>query len=92
MDEQTRDHFDHIEWTGRTLPRRDLEAAKNRIDATRISLLGEREMRYWTDALRVTVYQLRHAIKATDSRDPAVIRDYLRRMALAAAAPTSAAA
>jgi len=92
MDEQTRDHFDPIEWTGRTFPRREAEAATHRIDTTRISLLGEREMRYWTDALQVTVYQLRDAIKATESRDPAVIRDYLRQMALAAAAPRSAAA
>lgn len=81
MDEQTLRHLEHIEWTGRTLPRRDPEA-ETRIDTTRISLLGERAMRYWTDELCLTVYQLRDAIKATDSRDPAVIREHLTQMTM----------
>jgi hypothetical protein len=103
MDEQTLDHFDPIEWTGRTFPRR--EAAphagtgidstridRTRIDRTRVSLLGEREMRYWTGELHATIYQLRDAIQATGSRDPAVIRAHLRQMAQDRSGPDSAAA
>lgn len=79
MDEQTPARLGHIEWTGRSLPRRALDqGAPPAIDTTRISLLSERETRYWTSELRATIYQLRDAIKATESRDPAVIREYLR--------------
>lgn len=78
MDEQHPSPRDRIEWTGRTFAPRLAEIAKPSIDTTRISLLSERETRYWTSELRVTIYQLRDAIKATGSRDPALIREFLR--------------
>jgi hypothetical protein len=78
MDEQNAAPLDLIEWTGRTFSPRITEIATPGIDTTRISLLSEREMRYWTSELGVTIYQLRDAIKATGSREPALIREFLR--------------
>jgi hypothetical protein len=79
MDEQDHKPYAPLEWHGRTFARpTPYDAKPPSIDATRISLLTEREMRYWTDELRVTIYEVRDAIKATDSRDPSVVRAWLQ--------------
>ena len=84
MDEQDLKAYDFIEWHGRTFARpKAYDANKPLIDPTRISLLTEREMRYWTDELRVTIYEVRDAIKATGSRDPVVVKTHLQALARA---------
>ncbi len=72
--------YDYVEWTGRArvvappviMPRLE-------IDTTRISLATDRELRYWTDEFRVTIYEIRDAIAATGSRCPNAVRNYLTR-------------
>lgn len=78
MNEQASRYFDYIAWDGRapraTTPVRAPEPA---IDTTHIRLATERELRYWTSELAVTIYTLRDAIAATGSRCAKVVRAYL---------------
>lgn len=79
MNEQASRYFDYIAWDGRapraTPAARAPEPAA--IDTTHIRLATERELRYWTSELSVTIYTLREAIAATGSRCAKVVRAYL---------------
>lgn len=81
MDERTRGQPHAIEWNGPAVPRARAERTRPPLDASHVSLLSEREMRYWTDTFRATIYQLRDAIRETDSREPAVIAEFLQARA-----------
>lgn len=73
--------YDYIEWHGRAhfvAPPAN-QARPCDLDTTRISLATDRELRYWTDELRVTIYQIRDAIAATGTRCPTAVRNYLFR-------------
>jgi hypothetical protein len=72
--------YSFVEWYGRT-PVAAPPPAKPQpeIDTTRISLASDRELRYWTDEFRVTIYDIRDAIAATGSRCPNDVRHYLAR-------------
>lgn len=50
------------------------------IDTTRITLATDRELRYWTDELAVTIYEIRDAIAATGTRCSTTVRNYLIRL------------
>ena len=90
MDENTsrNTHSGYIEWQGRSVAqmmpahRAPLPPAPvvDKFDTTHIFLLSEREMRYWTNELGVTVYMLRDAIKAAGTRCAKTVRDYLHRL------------
>lgn len=75
--------YDFVEWTGRArVVAAPVNKPQTEIDTTRISLATDRELRYWTDEFRVTIYDIRDAIAATGSRCPNAVRNYfVRRMA-----------
>ena len=81
MDQQALRDYDYVAWNGRTPYAASPVAAPEPvvIDATQIRLVTERELRYWTNELCVTVYALRDAISATGSRCADVVRAYLER-------------
>ena len=78
MDEKTRPPFETLEWTGSPARRPAAnDGVPAGVDTRTIRLFREAELRYWTDVLRATVYELRDAIQATGSRDPARVRAWL---------------
>ena len=73
--------YDYIAWDGRT-PYAAAPATAPEpvvIDTTQIRLVTERELRYWTSELRVTIYALRDAIAATGTRCAIAVREYLQQ-------------
>ena len=80
MDDQALQQSDYsfVEWYGR-VPVAPPPRPKPELDTSRISLATDRELRYWTDEFRVTIYDIRDAIAATGSRCPTAVRTYLAR-------------
>ncbi len=81
MDNQALKQSDYsfVEWYGRVPVAVPPAKPRAEIDTTRISLATDRELRYWTDEFRVTIYDIRDAIAATGSRSPCDVRSYLAR-------------
>ncbi len=72
--------YDYVEWTGRArVVAPPVITPKVEIDTARISLATNRELRYWTDEFRATIYEIRDAIAAAGSRCPNAVRNYLDR-------------
>lgn len=78
MDEQAARDYDYVEWDGRTpyVAAPAHAPAPPRVEAT-IWLATERELRFWTSELGVTVYELRDAIEATGTRCARRVRAWL---------------
>lgn len=57
------------------------ERNPNEPDRSHVSLLQEQDIRFWTNELGVTMYELRDAIVATGSRAANRIREYLQNAA-----------
>ena len=79
MDEHALRDYDYVEWNGRShYVASPVDAPEPFvIDTTQISLLTERELRYWTSELGVTIYTLRDAISTMGTRVASVVRAYL---------------
>ena len=71
--------YDYVEWNGQAsyVAAPQDAPAPALIDTTQVWLSTEREMRYWTSALGVTVYALRDAIADTGTRCAVVLRAHL---------------
>lgn len=74
--------YRHIEWTGRvrlaalpvaTSPPCDF-------DTSQVWLTSDRQLRYWTRELGVTMYDIRDAIAVTGTRCARELRSYLARV------------
>lgn len=73
--------YEVIEWEGRA-PRvapTSIEAGWRDIDPTEVWMINDRQLRYWTAELGVTIYEIRDAIAATGTRCAAALRQYLAR-------------
>ena len=77
--------YDYVEWNGHSsfVAAPANAPAPPVIDTTQIWLSTEREQRYWTSELAVTIYALRDAIAATGTRCAIVVRGYLERLGTA---------
>jgi hypothetical protein len=82
MDDHALRDYDYVEWNGRApfvaAPLNVPEPIV--IDTSEIWLASEREMRYWTTELGVTVYALRDAINEAGTRCSIAVRAYLERV------------
>ena len=81
MSEQALRDYDYVAWNGRTPYAAAPEGVPEPvvIDTTQIRLATERELRYWTNELSVTIYALRDAIAATGTRCSVAVRAYLEQ-------------
>jgi hypothetical protein len=79
---QPQSDYDFVEWSGRATvaPPPAGKAALRELDTATVWLSTDRELRYWTDELGVTIYEIRDAIAATGTRCGATIRQYLLRL------------
>lgn len=81
MDEQALRDYDYVAWNGRTpYAATPMDApAPVVIDTTYIYMATERELRYWTNELVATVYEVREAIEATGTRCARTVRAWLEQ-------------
>lgn len=72
--------YDYVEWNGQApYVAAPVDApAPVLIDTTQVWLSSEREYRYWTSTLGVTIYELRDAIAETGTRCAIALRAYLQ--------------
>lgn len=84
MHAQEQSDYDYVQWSGRArvVAPSPIKTELREIDTTRISLATDRELRYWTDELGVTIYEIRDAIAATGSRCATAVRNYLDRLTM----------
>ncbi len=79
MDEQALRDYDYVAWDGHSsyvaAPTHGRQPVV--LDTTEIWLATERELRYWTNELGVTVYAIRDAIVETGTRASETIRAHL---------------
>lgn len=80
--------YEVIEWEGRgpTAPPR---ATARDFDTSQVWMLDDRQLRYWTAELGVTMYEIRDAIAVTQTRCATAIRAYLTRWKTHAATDAS---
>lgn len=73
--------YDFVEWTGR--PHAQMvppaKALHSDFDVTEVWLGNDRQQRYWTSQLGVTVYEIQDAIADTNTRCPTALREHLGR-------------
>lgn len=73
--------YDFVEWTGR--PHTQMIPAARppqaEFDLSQVWLVNDRQQRYWTSELGVTVYEIQDAIADTNSRCPIALREHLGR-------------
>jgi len=73
--------YKYVEWSGRAPigPPPVTNSQPRDFDTTQVWLLNDRQLRYWTGELGVTMYEIRGAIATIGTRCAIALRNYVGR-------------